>query len=157
METITLRQADGRVACQRCAVANRPWTRLRGLLGRSGLGADQGMLFPRTGSIHTMFMRFAIDVVFLDGEMRVLSVREAVPAWRAVKQRGAKATLELSRGRSVARRNRPRRPPAPHGDHLHLVSRRRREDRGSTEVRGSEPRASSRRLDEVRAVITAVR
>lgn len=56
------------------------------------------MLFPRTGSVHTMFMRFPIDVVFLDGELRVLSVREAVPAWRAVKQRGAKATLELGAG-----------------------------------------------------------
>ena len=59
------------------------------------------MLFPRTGSIHTMFMRFSIDVVFLDNEMRVLSVREAVPAWRTVKQRGAKATLELSAGEAA--------------------------------------------------------
>ena len=56
------------------------------------------MLFPGTGSVHTMFMRFPIDVVFLDGEMRVLSVHQAVPAWRAVRQRGAKATLELAAG-----------------------------------------------------------
>jgi uncharacterized membrane protein (UPF0127 family) len=98
VDKITLRQGDGTVACDRCAVANRPWTRMRGLLGRSGLPEGEGMLFPRTGSVHTMFMRFPIDVVFLDAEMCVLSVREAVPAWRTVKQRGAKATLELTAG-----------------------------------------------------------
>jgi len=97
----TLRHRDGRVACERCAVATRPWTRMRGLLGRPGLGAGEGMLFPRTGSVHTMFMRFPIDVVFLDAEMRVLAVREAVPAWRAVKERGAKATLELGAGEAA--------------------------------------------------------
>jgi len=74
---------------------------MRGLLGRSGLGTGEGMLFPRTGSVHTMFMRFPIDVVFLDAELRVLAVREAVPAWRAVKERGAKVTLELGAGEAA--------------------------------------------------------
>lgn len=74
---------------------------MRGLLGRSGLGPGEGMLFPRTGSVHTLFMRFPIDIVFLDSEMRVLSVREAVPAWRTVVERGAKATLELAGGEAA--------------------------------------------------------
>ena len=89
---------DGAQVCERCAVADRPWTRLRGLLGRRGLPQDEGMLFSRTGSIHTMFMRFPIDVVFLDADLRVLSVRRSVPAWRAVKERGARTTLELAAG-----------------------------------------------------------
>ena len=59
------------------------------------------MLFPGTASIHTMFMRFPIDIVFLDAELRVLAVRESVPAWRAVKQRGAKAALELAAGQAA--------------------------------------------------------
>ncbi len=101
MDVIALRAGDGRVACSRCVVARRPWTRMRGLLGRSGLEEGEGMLFPRTGSVHTMFMRFPIDVVFLDRDLRVLSVREAVPAWRAVKERGAKATLELAAGEAA--------------------------------------------------------
>ena len=101
MDVIAIRTDDGRVACARCAVANRPWTRLRGLLGRSGLAPDEGMLFPGTASIHTMFMRFPIDVVFLDAEFRVLAVRESVPAWRAVKQRGANAALELAAGEAA--------------------------------------------------------
>jgi uncharacterized membrane protein (UPF0127 family) len=101
MEVISLTRADDVVTCARCAVANRPWTRMRGLLGRSGLDAGEGMLFPRTGSVHTLFMRFPIDVVFLDAGLRVLSVREAVPAWRAVKERGAKWTLELAAGEAA--------------------------------------------------------
>lgn len=102
MDVIALsRSGDGRVVCERCAVATRPWTRMRGLLGRSGLEPGEGMLFPHTGSVHTMFMRFPIDVVFLDRELRVLSVREAVPAWRTVKERGAKATLELGPGEAA--------------------------------------------------------
>jgi len=104
VDVVTIRTTDGRIVCARCSVANRPWTRLRGLLGRSGLAADEGMLFPATGSIHTMFMRFPIDVVFLDAELQVLSVRTAVPAWRAAGQRGAKATLELAAG-AAARSN----------------------------------------------------
>jgi uncharacterized membrane protein (UPF0127 family) len=101
MEVVTLLHSDGRPACERCAIADRPWTRLRGLLGRSGLAPGEGMLFPRTGSVHTMFMRFPIDVVFLDDALRVLSVREAVPAWRTVVERGAKVTLELGAGEAA--------------------------------------------------------
>ena len=48
-----------------------------------------------------MFMRFPIDVVFLDAGLEVLSVRESVPAWRAVKQRGARVTLELAAGEAA--------------------------------------------------------
>jgi uncharacterized membrane protein (UPF0127 family) len=101
VDLVTLRQENGSVVCEKCALATRPWTRMRGLLGRSGLPEGEGMLFPRTGSVHTMFMRFPIDVVFLDAEMCVLSVREAVPAWRTVKQRGAKAALELTAGEAA--------------------------------------------------------
>ena len=98
MRVVAISGPDGAQLCGRCAVADRPWTRLRGLLGRSGLPQDEGMLFSHTGSIHTMFMRFPIDVVFLDADLRVLSVRGSVPAWRAVKERGARTTLELAAG-----------------------------------------------------------
>ncbi len=92
---------DGAIMCARCALADRPWTRMRGLLGRSGLPQDEGMLFRHTGSVHTMFMRFPIDVVFLDGDLRVLSVRAGVPPWKAVKQRGARVTVELAAGEAA--------------------------------------------------------
>ena len=101
MRVVAISSPDGAQLCARCAIADRPWTRLRGLLGRSDLPEGEGMLFRRTGSVHTMFMRFPIDVVFLDAGLEVLSVRESVPAWRAVKQRGARVTLELAAGEAA--------------------------------------------------------
>jgi uncharacterized protein len=93
--------ADGRVVCKRCARPATPWARMRGLLGRSSLPPGEGMLFGRTSSVHTFFMRFAIDVVFLDEAGSVVSVREAVRPWRAVSQRGARWTLELAAGEAA--------------------------------------------------------
>ena len=56
------------------------------------------MLFRPTSSIHMLFMRFAIDVVFCDRELVVLSVRHGLKPWRFASQRGAKVTIELAEG-----------------------------------------------------------
>jgi uncharacterized membrane protein (UPF0127 family) len=80
------------------SVADTPLARMKGLLGRRSLDAGEGLLLQPAGSVHTAFMRFAIDVVFLDRDFRVLRVAPRVPPWRLVGQRGAKAVLELSAG-----------------------------------------------------------
>src|SRR6476661_2437943 len=76
---------DGRVVCERCAVADGFVSRLLGLQGRRELRRDEGLLLSPSSSVHTAFMRFAIDVVFLDhalrageAEARALRVREAL-------------------------------------------------------------------------------
>jgi uncharacterized protein len=74
---------------------------MRGLLGRSGLERGEGLLLKPCGSVHTLFMRFPIDVVFLDRELSVLAVREAVPPWRTARARRAKVTLELAAGEAT--------------------------------------------------------
>ena len=79
-------------------MADTPWTRFRGLMGRRELVPGQGLLLRPSGSIHTCFMRFPIDVVFMDGELEVLRVARVVRPWRARLQRGAKAVLELAAG-----------------------------------------------------------
>ena len=56
---------DGRVVCERCAVADGFTSRLLGLQGRRELLRDEGLLLSPSSSVHTAFMRFAIDVVFL--------------------------------------------------------------------------------------------
>ncbi len=63
--------------------ANTPWDRLRGLLGRSSYPDDSGMLFS-TSSIHTFFMQFPIDVVFLDKNFKVLRARPSLKPGRLV-------------------------------------------------------------------------
>ena len=76
---------------------------MRGLLGRKELPSGEGILLKPSGSIHTFFMRFPIDVVFLDRELRVVSVSEAVPPWKVRGARGAKAVMELAAGEASRR------------------------------------------------------
>jgi uncharacterized membrane protein (UPF0127 family) len=89
---------EGNTVCARCVVARTPLTRMRGLLGRASLERDEGMLFPHTGSIHMLFMRFAIDAVFLDDDLVVLDVVHGLRPWRMAMRRGAKNVLELAVG-----------------------------------------------------------
>ena len=72
--------------------------RMRGLLGRAGLEPDQGLLIPRTSSIHMFFMRFPIDAVFLDRELRVKKVVADLGPWKVAWARGARSVLELPAG-----------------------------------------------------------
>ncbi len=93
----------GEVVCEWCEVADSAPARLRGLLGRRGLPPGEGMLLRPSGSIHTCFMRFPIDAVFLDAELRVLRVRSELRPWRAAAARGARAVLELAAGEAERR------------------------------------------------------
>ena len=93
----------GELVCERCQVADRPLSRLRGLLGRRELEPGAGLLLKPCNSVHTFFMRFPIDAVFLDGERRVLRVRERLRPWRIAGARGAHAVLELPAGEAERR------------------------------------------------------
>jgi uncharacterized membrane protein (UPF0127 family) len=53
-------------------VADNFWLRLRGLLGRSSLHKGEGLILVGEKSIHTLFMRFAIDVVYVDKSYKVI-------------------------------------------------------------------------------------
>ncbi len=95
-------------------VADRFVRRLVGLLGRKSLPPEHGLLITRCDSIHTIGMRFPIDVVFVDQDARVVKAIESLrpfrvvfPVWHAV------AVLELPAG--TIRRTRTR-----VGDQLHL-------------------------------------
>jgi uncharacterized protein len=78
-----------------------PWTRAertRGLLGRSGLDADEALLFERTRSIHTFGMHFPIAVVLLDQEFVVRSVRPVRPGRLLLPRLGTRHVLECALG-----------------------------------------------------------
>jgi uncharacterized protein len=94
---------DGVVVCEECLVAATPFTRMRGLLGRSSLPSGQGILLRPASSVHTFFMRFPIDVVFLDGDLRVVEIAADLRPWRAAGKRGARAVLELPAGECARR------------------------------------------------------
>ncbi|HWV39228.1 MAG TPA: DUF192 domain-containing protein [Vulgatibacter sp.] len=67
--------------------------RLRGLLGTRALLPGHGLHIEPCSSIHTFFMAYPIDVLFLDREARVLRAIESLPPWRA--------TLPVPRARGV--------------------------------------------------------
>ena len=104
---VALANDDGTVVCERCLLAETPFTRLRGLLGRSGLSSGEGLLLRPAGSIHTAFMRFTIDAVLLDPGDRVVKVASALRPWRTAACRGARSVLELPAGEATRRGLRP--------------------------------------------------
>jgi uncharacterized protein len=98
MGTLTLRREDGRIVCERCVVADRAHRRMRGLLGRRRLNPGQGMVLRPAFAIHTHFMRFPIDVVFLDSDQVVVAIERSLRPWRTASCRGAREVVELAAG-----------------------------------------------------------
>jgi hypothetical protein len=91
----------------RLEVADGLWARFMGLMGRAGLEPDTGLWLTGTNGIHMMFMRFAIDAVFLakpdvagDDARTVLSIHRGLRAWTGLVPlvRGANGVLELPVG-----------------------------------------------------------
>ena len=101
MDVRRLVDEQGRVVVERCEVANSLWTRGRGLLGRTRLGEGEGLFITRTSSIHTFFMRFPIDVVFLDRRLRVRSIAHAVKPNRISIRFGGGNVVELAAGEAT--------------------------------------------------------
>ncbi|WP_207308879.1 DUF192 domain-containing protein [Marinobacter salicampi] len=82
----------------------RTWPRrFRGLLGKRALCQNEGLLLSPCRSIHTFGMPYAIDVVFLDEQARILAIEPHVQKGRVLKCSPAHATLELRSG--AARRH----------------------------------------------------
>lgn len=87
----------------RIVLARTPLARLRGLLGRAGLGAGEGLLLRPCNGVHTWGMRFSIDVVFLDAEGTVIRIEPGMSPRRMVPWvRRAKQALELPAGSATA-------------------------------------------------------
>jgi uncharacterized membrane protein (UPF0127 family) len=98
------RTTDDAVLCDRLSLGESFSQRFLGLMGRSSMTDGEG-LYLKTSSIHMMFMRFAIDALFVskpdqDGSRTVVGVREHLPPWRGIvlPVRGAEGVIELPAG-----------------------------------------------------------
>jgi len=106
-------QADGGASSQRLLVRNLTRqtvlgdrivaarsgaARRKGLLGRDGLAPGEGLWIVPCESVHTFFMRFPIDLVYLDRRNRVRKVRHAVGPWRLSACFTAHSVMELPAG-----------------------------------------------------------
>jgi uncharacterized membrane protein (UPF0127 family) len=103
VKEVALRREDGTVVCERCLLAETALTRMRGLLGRRELPQGEGILLKPASSVHMAFMRFPIDAVFLDRDLRVVKVSQNLLPWHAAGARGSKAVLEIAAGEAGRR------------------------------------------------------
>ena len=95
---VAVRLENGRTVCERCVLADTALARMRGLLGRRELPSGEGVLLRPASSIHTAFMHFPIDAVFLDSDLKVLQIAARLGPWRTASRRRARAVLELTAG-----------------------------------------------------------
>lgn len=84
-----------RIGDRQVAVAAGFRCRLLGLAGLEREMAGEGLLIPRCAAVHTVGMRFELDLVFLDRRGQPLATVHAVPPRRFVWRRGASAVLEI--------------------------------------------------------------
>jgi uncharacterized membrane protein (UPF0127 family) len=90
---------SGRVVVADLEVARTTWSRFVGLMGRPSLGSGAGLWIEPCNSIHMFFMRFAIDVLFLDRRRRVKKVMLNLKPWRVSPiVFGARTVVELPAG-----------------------------------------------------------
>jgi uncharacterized membrane protein (UPF0127 family) len=91
--------ATSEVIVAKLELADTFWRRFRGLQFRRALADDEGLLITPCRSIHTHWMRFAIDVAMLDKKGVVLATRSNVEPWRMVHgPKGTQAILEMAVG-----------------------------------------------------------
>jgi uncharacterized protein len=91
-------ERTGIVVASEIELAADSRSRNRGLLGRSSLAPGTVMIIAPCNAIHTLFMRFSIDIVFVDKRGNVLKVCRKVRPWRIRVAISAFAALELAEG-----------------------------------------------------------
>ncbi|WP_110954180.1 DUF192 domain-containing protein [Anaerosinus massiliensis] len=79
-------------------IADTFWTRFIGLLGTSALENIEGLLLCNCNSVHMIGMRYALDIVYLDRDGRILKIIENLRPWQVSWCWKAKDTLEIKSG-----------------------------------------------------------
>ena len=113
MATLTNRTQD-KVLISDLKIAVKLFSRMIGLLGTKSLSESEALWIHRCNSIHTFFMNYAIDCVFVDKDMKVKAVKSEVkpdrlvfPIW------GARSVIEMRAGAILQKQIRV-------GDQLHV-------------------------------------
>lgn len=86
------------VLAESTLLASNSAARNKGLLGRTSLPLGEGLWILPCESVHTFFMKFPIDLVYIDRDKRVKKVRSNVPPWRLSACLSAHSIVELPAG-----------------------------------------------------------
>lgn len=114
MELRRLVTEVGEEIAHRLEIAEEFFDLARGLLGRSSLPPGEGILLSGCWNIHMFFMKFPIDVIYVDRDMEVLKVVPELAPWTVSACPGAHSTIELGSG-TLERR------PVRRGERLHFL------------------------------------
>jgi len=102
MTATSIETESGKTVARKVSTATTFLDRFMGLLARRQLDDEEGLLIKPGGSIHTMGMRFPIDLVFLDAQMRISKIARGVRPWRITLSPGqTSCVLELTCGRAT--------------------------------------------------------
>lgn len=98
-QSFRLATSGGTTVAGDVAVADNPYRRFMGLMGKRELKDGSGLYLKPCSSIHMFFMRFPIDVAFVDKDNRVVRLYHGLRPWRMSRVvRRAKAAIELRSG-----------------------------------------------------------
>ena len=97
----------GTAVARACVLGVSFGWRLRGLMFRRGFGPFDGLWLAPTAEIHMFWVRFPIDLVWLDDQLRVVAVTAAIAPWRVKTCRGATSVIELPVGALDSSRTQP--------------------------------------------------
>ena len=97
MDFISIKSDKGSII-DSVALADKTLNRLKGLLGKKGLTMQQGLLISPCNSVHTVGMKFDIDVIFLNKQNQVIKIKQSVKPTRMVSCFRSKKVLELASG-----------------------------------------------------------
>jgi uncharacterized membrane protein (UPF0127 family) len=114
---VLVNERTRKMLASRVEMAETRAERRRGLLGRTSLPEGGALMLIPCFSVHTAFMRFRIDVVFLNGDGCVVRTASRLAPWRIAMDWRARAVIELPPGRLD-------RCPVEIGDHVYLAPAR---------------------------------
>ena len=100
-------QSRDTLVADRADIADTSVKRRTGLLKHTGLEPGEGLWIAPCEAVHTIGMKFPIDVLFLDKKKKVLKIKPAMPRWRMAISLFAHSVLELPSGRAAETQTRP--------------------------------------------------
>lgn len=92
---------------ERAALGVSFWLRLRGLMFRARFAPFDGLWLAPTSEIHMFWVRFPIDLVWLDASLQVVDVTPGIAPWRMKRCPGAASVIELPTGAIEKSKTRP--------------------------------------------------
>lgn len=93
-------QSNGKILAANISVANTFWTRLRGLMFTRSFPSNSAMHIIPCRTIHTFFMNYAIDVVYLDANFQIVAIDETIAPRKFGKiYKGTSSVVELPAGK----------------------------------------------------------